>query len=1428
MIVRMSPTSPSRRSLKTKILFATLAILLLGIWSLAFYVSHTLRKDMESLLGEQQFSTVSMVATQINRELDERLKTLEKVARLSAASIKTNPEALQAMLDQRWDVHALFNGGSYITRVDGTAVADFPVSAGRLGVNYSDREYVDVPLREGRSIIGTPVIGKKAQAPVIVMGVPIRNAENQVLGVVTGVINLGDPNFLDQIAESRHGRTGGFLLVVPNQRLIATASEKARIMERLPAPGGNAVVDRFISGYEGSLVGVNPRGVHVLASAKGVPVTDGWYATVLMPTDEAFAPIAEMQRRMLLAAVVLTLLVGLWIWWVLKSQLSPLLRTVKALAAMTDASQPLHALPIARADEIGELVGGFNHLLQALAQREAALVESESNLAITLQSIGDAVIATDREGRVVRMNSTAECLTGWSLDEARGRPLTEVFNIINAESRLAVENPVQQVMTLGEVVGLANHTLLLARNGQEFQISDSAAPIRNASGAIVGVVLVFSDVTRQYQMEQSLREGHETLRSILEASQDGYWRIDTAGRLLDVNPAYCRQSGYVREELLAMRVVDLEAMMDGAAIAEHVRAIIAAGHQEFETLHRRKDGSVWHVEASTTYRAAHGGEIFVFSRDITERKLAEDALRRSEASFRDLFEKNASVLFLTDADSGEIVDVNAATIAYYGYSREQLIGMNISAINTMLPEQIAEERQRAIRGERRSFFFVHRLASGELRDVEVYLTPIESAGRSLLFCILQDITDRKLAEEKLYLAASVFSHAREAIMITDTDGTIIDVNDSFSRITGYSHREIVGKNPRLLKSGRQERDFYAAMWHDLKEKGHWYGEVWNRRKNGDIFATMQTISTVSDLQGRPRQFVSLFSDITALKEHEKKLEHIAHYDVLTTLPNRVLLADRLHQAMAQADRRSQYLAVAYLDLDGFKLVNDQHGHETGDQLLIALAGRMKQTLREGDTLARLGGDEFIAVLLDLGDVTASTPTLNRLLAAAEAEPVLLGGKEFQVSASLGVTFYPQSDEVDADQLLRQSDQAMYQAKLSGKNRYHFFDTEHDRNVRGHHESIEHIRNALSAREFVLYYQPKVNMRTGAVIGAEALIRWQHQERGLLSPGIFLPVIENHHLAIEIGEWVIDTALTQIELWRVAGLDLPVSVNIGARQLLQIEFVGRLREILLAHPSIQPGDLELEVLETSALEDMDRVSQAIEECRGLGVGFALDDFGTGYSSLTYLKRLSVNQLKIDQSFVHDMLDDPDDLSILGGVLSLATAFRRQVIAEGVETIAHGTMLLQLGCELAQGYGIARPMPAADLPAWVLSWRPDEAWSNLPPLSRDDLPVLFAIVEHRAWINAVDDFLKGERELLPLVHHQCRFNAWLAHEGQVLHAEQPAFVAIEPLHRRVHEVAAELCELKVEGEKKLALNRLPELHVLRDSLLEQLQLLVRASY
>jgi diguanylate cyclase (GGDEF)-like protein/PAS domain S-box-containing protein len=667
------------------------------------------------------------------------------------------------------------------------------------------------------------------------------------------------------------------------------------------------------------------------------------------------------------------------------------------------------------------------------------------------------------------------------------------------------------------------------------------------------------------------------------------------------------------------------------------------------------------------------------------------------------------LIWLKDAQ-GIYLSCNPAFERFFGAAEAQIVGRSdFDFVDAALAQsfrdhdQLAMQTGKPIANEEWLLF----KSDGYRGLFETTKAPmIDARGRVMgVLGISRDITERERSRERLMTSASVFTHAREGIMITDAKGTITDVNAAFTRITGYGHDEVLGKNPRLLSSGRQGKDYYSSMWSALTTNGHWTSEVWNRRKNGEIFAELQTISAVRDAQGNVEQYVSLFSDISAFKEHEYKLEHIAHYDPLTNLPNRVLLADRLHQGMVQ--RRGQQLAVAFLDLDGFKTINDEYGHEAGDHLLVELSKYMKHELREGDTLARLGGDEFVAVLIGLSGASSCVPLLNRLLSAA-SKSVVWENKELKVSASLGVTFYPQSEEVDGEQLLRQADQAMYQAKLAGKNRFHVFDDAQDRNMRGHHESIERIRRAIAQEEFVLYYQPKVNMRSGRVIGAEALIRWRHPERGLLAPNLFLPVIENHALAIDLGRWVLEAALKQVAAWQAVGLNLPVSVNVGADQLQQADFLEQLQTVLHKYPQVSPWYLELEVLETSALQDFEGVSQVIADCAAIGVEFALDDFGTGYSSLTYLKRLPVSMLKIDQSFVRDMLDDPDDLAILEGVIGLAKAFHRTVIAEGVESIAHGTRLLELGCDLAQGYGIARPMPADEFPAWVASWHPAEAW------------------------------------------------------------------------------------------------------------------------
>jgi diguanylate cyclase (GGDEF)-like protein len=615
------------------------------------------------------------------------------------------------------------------------------------------------------------------------------------------------------------------------------------------------------------------------------------------------------------------------------------------------------------------------------------------------------------------------------------------------------------------------------------------------------------------------------------------------------------------------------------------------------------------------------------------------------------------------------------------------------------------------------------------------------------------------------------------------------------------------------------------MWRALKDDGHWSGEIWNRNKNGEIYAETLNINAVRDGAGNILQYVGMFSDITQLKKHAQQLEHLTYYDVLTSLPNRALLADRLHQAMAQANRRKQVFAVAYLDLDGFKHINDKYGREAGDRLLTSLAYHLKGALREGDTLARLGGDEFVAVVLDLDDSPSSIPILDQLLKAA-SESIQIGEQSLNVSASVGVTFYPQVEESDPDQLLRQADQAMYQAKLAGGNRFHIYDPEHDQSVRGRHEHLEHIRRAMARHEFTLQYQPKVNMRTGKVVGLEALIRWKHPERGLLPPSLFLPIIEDHSLAIELGEWVIESALNQMDSWREAGLKIPVSVNVGALQLQQPDFVDRLSRSLAAYPLLPPFSLEIEVLETSALQDVAKTSQVLNACSGIGVRFALDDFGTGYSSLTYLKRLPASVLKIDQSFVCDMLEDPENLNILEGILSLASAFHRQVIAEGVETVEHGLMLLQLGCEIAQGYGISRPLPADEVPYWIESWRSNPRWSKAPLLHSGNRALLYASVEHRAWLAAFESFLMGKRHSPPPMDpRQCRFGKWLDLEEQAGRADQPSWRLIGSEHQRFHAIAQKILQAQLRGRSADTFAGLAELHSICDRFLEDLETIGR---
>ncbi|MCU7834528.1 MAG: EAL domain-containing protein [gamma proteobacterium symbiont of Taylorina sp.] len=680
----------------------------------------------------------------------------------------------------------------------------------------------------------------------------------------------------------------------------------------------------------------------------------------------------------------------------------------------------------------------------------------------------------------------------------------------------------------------------------------------------------------------------------------------------------------------------------------------------------------------------------------------------------------------------------------------------------------------------------------------------------------QEVSQRYQAqlriERLLRFHDAAFNSAHEGITITDADGTILDVNPSFSRITGYSREEAIGHNPRVLKSGRHDAEFYHAMWKNIYNKGNWRGEIWNRNKYGDIYPELLSITAIKDLQGKVTNYVAVFTDISQLKDQEKQLQKMAFYDALTGLPNRVLLTERMHQLMLQTQRNKNLLAVCFLDLDGFKAVNDLLGHKAGDSLLIEMADRLKQSLRGEDTIARIGGDEFVILLTGSPEISLYEQTIQRLLITI-SHPVQIDSESISVSGSIGIAFYP-IDQNDADTLLRHADQAMYQAKQIGKNCYHLFDPKTDTQVRQKNETISRIEKALIHNEFLLYYQPKVNIRKGQIYGMEALIRWQDPDRGMIPPNEFLPLVENDDLIIRIGDWVIETALKQIQQWQSEGIEVSVSINVASRQFQETEFFNKLKQALSKYSGIKPGQLEIEILETAALDDIIHVSRIMEQCQEIGISFALDDFGTGYSSLTYLKRLPAETLKIDQSFIKDMLQDPGELAIVHGVLGLATAFQRNVVAEGVESVEHGITLIQLGCDILQGYAIAKPMPAAEVLNWISLWKPAAMMQEINHLHWNDMDysVLSAMVEHRFWIHSL---VYAVESALTLPHQniqdfcQCRFGKWYYGLGKQLYGHHSIFQQIELPHQRVHAICGQIEDDYNSGNQPHSKELLPEL-------------------
>ncbi len=572
-------------------------------------------------------------------------------------------------------------------------------------------------------------------------------------------------------------------------------------------------------------------------------------------------------------------------------------------------------------------------------------------------------------------------------------------------------------------------------------------------------------------------------------------------------------------------------------------------------------------------------------------------------------------------------------------------------------------------------------------------------------------------------------------------------------------------------------------------------------REGRIVAVMGVGNKPRHYDARDRDVVSLVADMTQdfveRKRAEQRIEFMAFNDVLTGLPNRELLLDRLKQAISVTRRSDRLLAVCYLDLDGFKPVNDRYGHHLGDVLLIKLAERLSQELRSGDTLARLGGDEFAILLNGLHTIFDGESIVSRILESIR-QPFDIDDHHILVSGSIGVTFCP-PDKVDADTLLRHADQAMYKAKDAGKSVFRLFDPVQEHKVRTHRRSLQEFERALRDGQLTLFYQPRVDLSSGKTVSAEALLRWHHPEKGLLPPDSFLPLVEGTPLEIALGEWVLQTALKQHREWVGQGLKLPVSINVSPRHICLHDFSRYLERLLSDYPAGMAKNLELEVLETTAVSDTACLVRAMADCAKLGVHFSLDDFGTGYASLTHFHQLPIDVLKIDRNFVKDMLDNERDLDIVEGVLRLAYGLKRPVVAEGVESLEIGMMLLQLGCRYAQGFGIAKPMPADEVPGWLAQWTDNNVWHRLHREAKgrpEQFDLNVSIFSHRHWLEQVTAYIESDgKQTLPVMDgKQCQFERWYRGIGLIRYGSHPSYPFIPPKHGRVHDLANALVAQK----------------------------------
>ncbi|SDA78653.1 PAS domain S-box-containing protein/diguanylate cyclase (GGDEF) domain-containing protein [Pseudomonas sp. NFACC15-1] len=841
---------------------------------------------------------------------------------------------------------------------------------------------------------------------------------------------------------------------------------------------------------------------------------------------------------------------------------------------------------------------------------------------------------------------------------------------------------------------------VITADGRCLWVRDIVSLIEHGHEPLIRGLMI--DISEAKRTEEALRLSEQKFASVFRQCPD----ILVIARLLDgclleVNKAFEEQIGLSAAEVVGHNATELNIWGIQGVGPSLLQRLQAGSIRNLEMPFRRSNGQVFTgLISAEPFDLDTTPALVVVVRDISQLKETQQQLQTSEEKFAKAFHASPDGLLLSRQSDGLLIEVNEGFSRITGFN--SALSVDRSTLDLGIWVNLNERKQMLDLLKRDGFvrdFSCHiRRNDGQIRLCEVSSRPLPIGNEDCMLTIARDITERHLMQEKLQQAATVFESTAEGVLITDTQQHISAVNRAFTEITGYSETEALGHTPRLLASGLHDSAFYAAMWHQLTAEGHWQGEISNRRKNGELYPSWLTISAVRNRDRQITHFVAVFADISSLKHAQARLDYQAHHDPLTGLPNRTLFESRLLAALNGQQENGGQGAVLFLDLDRFKHINDSLGHPVGDLLLKGIAVRLREQLRDIDTVARLGGDEFIILLPGLQQPSDAEHIAQKLLNCFTA-PFQAGEHEFFISASIGTSLYPQ-DGCDVATLVKNADAAMYRSKAKGRNRVESYTRDLTAQA-SERVALEHeLRRAIERNELSLSFQPKISLADNRLVGAEALIRWYHPTFGDVPPEHFIPLAEENGMILQIGDWVLDRACRQLCEWNSTYESLgPLSVNLAGAQLRQPNLLGRIEQLLREH-QLRPGLLQLEITENFIMSQAEEALTVLHQLKNLGVQLAIDDFGTGYSSLSYLKRLPLDILKIDQSFVRGLPDDPHDVAIVRAIIALGRSMQFSIIAEGVETLAQQQFLAEEGCEQIQGYIVSLPLCADEFAATFL--------------------------------------------------------------------------------------------------------------------------------